>query len=116
MKSTLMLLVLLGLSFQDVLGNGTVCSRYPTGTQICGRQDTDGEPITGVLDSLISGFAICNSDKGDGGLTLEELHADICQDFIASVGDADAAEYNFEIFDSNADGVVTLKEFLDLAE
>ena len=52
MKSTLMLLVLLGLSFQDVLGNGTVCSRYPTGTQICGRQDTDGEPITGVLDSL----------------------------------------------------------------
>ena len=34
----------------------------------------------------------------------------------ASVGDADAAEYNFEMFDSNADGVVTLKEFLDLAD
>ena len=51
-----------------------------------------------------------------GGLTLEELHADICQDFIASVGDSDAAEYNFEMLDSNADGVVTLKEFLDLAD
>ena len=47
---------------------------------------------------------------------MEELHADICQDFIASVGDADAAEYNFEMFDSNADGVVTLKEFLDMAD
>ena len=52
----------------------------------------------------------------NGGLTLEELHADICQDFIASVGDSDAAEYNFEMLDSNADGVVTLKEFLDLAD
>ena len=51
-----------------------------------------------------------------GGLTLEELHADICQDFIASVGDSDAAEHNFEMLDSNADGVVTLKEFLDLAD
>ena len=49
-------------------------------------------------------------------LTLEELHADICQEFIASVGDSDAAEYNFEVLDSNADGVVTLKEFLDLAD
>ena len=42
-------------------------------------------------------------------LTLEELHADICQDSYA-------AEYNFEMLDSNADGVVTLKEFLDLAD
>ena len=51
-----------------------------------------------------------------GGFTLAELHADICQDVIASVGDSDAAEYNFEVLDSNADGVVTLKEFLDLAD
>ena len=49
---------------------------------------------------------------------MEELHADICQDFIASVGadSNDAAEVNFESFDTNADGVVTLKEFLDLAD
>ena len=65
---------------------------------------------------LVPGFAICNTDTSDGGLTLEELHADICQEFIASVGDSDGAEYNFEMFDSNADGVVTLKEFLDLAD
>ena len=65
---------------------------------------------------LVPGFAICNTDKGDGGLTLDEFHADICQDFIASVGDSDAAELNFWLFDSNADGVVTLKEFLDLAD
>ena len=65
---------------------------------------------------LVPGFAICNTEKGDGGITLDELHADICQDFIASVGDSDAAEYNFEMLDSNADGVVTLKEFLDLAD
>merc|ERR1711884_765864 len=81
------------------------------------RQDSEGLGITEALDyALIPGFAICNTEKGDGGLTLEELHADICQDFIASVSDADAAEYNFEMFDSNADGVVTLKEFLDLAD
>ena len=47
---------------------------------------------------------------------MDELHADICQDFFASVGDSDAAEYNFEMLNSNADGVVTLKEFLDLAD
>ena len=48
---------------------------------------------------------------------MEELHADICQDFIASVGaDSNAAEVNFASFDTNADGVVTLKEFLDLAD
>ena len=47
---------------------------------------------------------------------MDELHADICQDFIATVGDSDAAELNFWLFDSNADGVVTLKEFLDLAD
>ena len=48
---------------------------------------------------------------------MEELHADICQDFIASVGaDSNAAEVNFDMFDSDADGVVTLKEFLDLAD
>ena len=65
---------------------------------------------------LVPGFAICNTEKGDGGITLDELHADICQDFIASVGDSDAAEYDFAYFDSNADGVVTMKEFLDLAD
>ena len=69
-----------------------------------------------IKSFLVPGFAICNADKGDGGLTLEELHAEICQDFIASVGDSDAADYNFEMFDSNADGIVTLKEFLDLAD
>ena len=68
------------------------------------------------MSFIVPGFAICNTDKGDGGLTLDELHADICQEFIASVGDADAAELNFEMFDSDADGVVTLKEFLDLAD
>ena len=47
---------------------------------------------------------------------MDELHADICQDFIASVGDSNAAEVNFASFDTNADGVVTLKEFLDLAD
>ena len=69
-----------------------------------------------VLYFLVPGFAICNTEKGDGGITLDELHADICQDFIASVGDSEAAEYDFEYFDSNADGVVTMKEFLDLAD
>merc|ERR1711953_760139 len=91
MKSTLMLLALLGLL-------PLIWSKHPT-TGKWGRQDTE------VLDyALIPGFAICNTDKDDGGLTLDELHADICQDFIASVGDSDA------------DGVVTLKEFLDLAD
>ena len=52
----------------------------------------------------------------DGGFTLDELHADICQDFIVSVGTSDADEYNFAMFDSNSDGVVTLKEFLDMAD
>ena len=47
---------------------------------------------------------------------MDELHADICQDFIASVGDPDAAELDFEMFDSDANGVVTLKEFLDVAD
>ena len=65
---------------------------------------------------LVPGFAICNTDKGDGGITLDELHADICQDFIASVSDSDTADSDFEYFDSNADGVVSLKEFLDLAD
>merc|ERR1712062_102888 len=106
MKSTLMLLALLGLSFQVVFGKDHLVW--------LGRQDSD---ITEALDyALIPGFAICNADKGDGGLTLEELHAKICQDFITSVGDSDAADYNFEMFDSNADGIVTLKEFLDFAD
>ena len=69
-----------------------------------------------TLPFSVPGFAICNTDTSDGGLTLEELHADICQEFIASVGDSDAAEYDFAYFDSNADGVVTMKEFLDLAD
>merc|ERR1719225_1782177 len=109
MKSTLMLLAFLGLSFQVVLGLTSLAQ---------GRQDSEGFEITEALDyALIPGFAICNTDTSDGGLTLEELHADICQDFIASVGaDSNAAELNFETFDSNADGVVTLKEFLDLAD
>ena len=47
---------------------------------------------------------------------MDELHADICQDFIVSVGTSDADEYNFEMFGSNSDGVVTLKEFLDMAD
>merc|ERR1719340_427935 len=112
MKSTLMLLVLLGLSFQDVLGGASICSRKP---KLCSRQE-GGSVSEELENALIPGFAICNTDKGDGGLTLEELHADICQDFITSVGDSDAADYNFEMFDSNADGIVTLKEFLDLAD
>merc|ERR1712062_551592 len=108
MKSTLMLLAFLGLSFQVVFGLTSLAQ---------GRQDSEGFEITEALDyALIPGFVICNTDTSDGGLTLEELHADICQEFIASVGDSDAAEYNFEMFDSNADGVVTLKEFLDLAD
>merc|ERR1712062_494018 len=108
MKSTLMLLAFLGLSFQVVFGLTSLAQ---------GRQDSEGFEITEALDyALIPGFAICNADTSDGGLTLEELHADICQEFIASVGDSNAAEYNFEMFDSNADGVVTLKEFLDLAD
>merc|ERR1712062_419076 len=107
MKYTLMLLALLSLSlFQVVFGKDHLVW--------LGRQDSD---ISEALDyALIPGFAICNADKGDGGLTLEELHAEICQDFITSVGDSDAADYNFEMFDSNADGIVTLKEFLDLAD
>merc|ERR1719189_3295329 len=107
MKYTLMLLALLGLSFQVVFGKDHLVW--------LGRQDSD---ISEALDyALIPGFAICNADKGDGGLTLEELHAEICQDFITSVGaDSNAAEVNFESFDTNADGVVTLKEFLDLAD
>merc|ERR1719225_1124981 len=112
MKYTLMLLALLSLSlFQVVFG--TYCFNKQCAQQ--GRQDPEGSDITEALDyALIPGFAICNADKGDGGLTLEELHAEICQDFIASVGDSDTADYNFEMFDSNADGIVTLKEFLDL--
>merc|ERR1712141_786707 len=105
-----MLLALLSLSlFQVVFGLTSLAQ---------GRQDPEGSDITEALDyALIPGFAICNVDKGDGGLTLEELHADICQDFIASVGaESNAAEVNFESFDTNADGVVTLKEFLDLAD
>ena len=47
---------------------------------------------------------------------MDELHSDICQDFIASVSDSDTADSDFEYFDSNADGVVSLKEFLDLAD
>ena len=130
MKYTLMLLALLSLSlFQVVFGLTSLAQ---------GRQDPEGSDITEALDYalskwrltestfltkyqctlpfLVPGFVICNTDTSDGGLTLEELHADICQEFIASVGDSDAAEYNFEMFDSNADGVVTLKEFLDLAD
>ena len=45
-----------------------------------------------------------------------ELVYSKCQDFIAFGGDSDAADYNFEMFDSNAHGDVTLKEFLDLAD
>ena len=122
-----MLLALLGLSFQVVFGKDHLVW--------LGRQDFDiSEALDYALSKwrltestfltkyqctlpfLVPGFVICNTDTSDGGLTLEELHADICQEFIASVGDSDAAEYNFEMFDSNADGVVTLKEFLDLAD
>ena len=66
---------------------------------------------------LVPGFAICNTDKGDGGLTLDEFHADVCQDFIASVPEyVSTPDADFELFDSNSDGVVSLKELLDLAD
>ena len=48
---------------------------------------------------------------------MDEFHADVCQDFIASVPEyVSTPDADFELFDSDADGVVSLKELLDLAD
>ena len=58
-------------------------------------------------------FDICNVDKGDGGLTVDELHATECQDFITSVGGEIAnADMDFDAFDHDGNGVVNMQEFL----
>ena len=57
-------------------------------------------------------FDICDADKLDGGLTLEEIHAPECLEFIASVGgDAESADPDFAFFDADGNGVVTVQEF-----
>ena len=58
-------------------------------------------------------FTICNADKHDAGLTLEELHAPRCLEAVALVGvDSDQVVSTFEGFDSDGNQVVTEQEIL----
>ena len=59
-------------------------------------------------------FDICNADKLDGGLTLDELHAPSCLGFISAIGgDINEADPNFQFFDADGNGVVTIMEFIE---
>ena len=65
---------------------------------------------------LVPSFDICNADKADGGLTMDELHATECQGFIQSVGgEVDFADQTFDDFDVDGNGVVSIQEFLNTA-
>ena len=47
---------------------------------------------------------------------MDELHATKCQDFIASVGgDIGSADMEFDDFDADGNGVVSMQEFLNFA-
>merc|ERR1711963_281982 len=79
---------------------------------IHGRSDGAGDVSTVLMPS----FDICNVDKGDGGLTVDELHATACQDFITSVGgEIEFADMDFDAFDQDGNGIVSVQEFLATA-
>ena len=47
---------------------------------------------------------------------MDELHATECQDFITSVGgDIAFADMDFDNFDADGNGVVSMQEFLNFA-
>ena len=63
---------------------------------------------------IVPAFTICNADKHDAGLTLEELHAPGCLDkAVELVGvDSDQVVSIFDRFDTDGNQVVTEQELM----
>ena len=64
--------------------------------------------------NLVPSFAICDTNKDDG-LTMDELHAPECLDFVPALTGIDLEEVDltFDMFDANGNGVVSMTESLE---
>ena len=63
--------------------------------------------------NLVPSFAICDTNKDDG-LTMDELNAPECLDFLPWTGiDLEEVDLTFDMFDANGNGVVSMTESLE---
>ena len=63
---------------------------------------------------------VCDADKLDGGITKDELHVPECLDLVTGVValnkiDVEGIDLTFDMFDADANGVVSEQEFLTKA-
>ena len=63
-------------------------------------------------------FEICNADKQDGGLTLDELNAPKCLLRLTELAgvDSDEANQHFKSFDTDSNGKVTIEELMNFEQ